>query len=355
MGEPNPSLPPNGPLELVEARTLFRAPAVRRRMAGSLARLASGRLLLAFVLGTGPQRRDDGAVMLAHSDDGGRTWDEPRPIYANPGWDCLPMGGLAPLGDDLLKLVVGRVRLDLARAGDEPFSDWSITATHSEDGGLTWSVPGPEIRLFPGWTELYGASNPHPIAGGSYLWATMGTLREDRGWHAGVTTTDARGEGFTPPVVIAQAPDRDFSDIDLVRLADGRFLAVIREQITRRSVFAHSADEGRSWTPIRETGFLGANIKLHRLRSGAVLCLYRDEDPARRGVSCSVSDDGGAAWRHVGRLYVADPSVPHRPGNLCGYPDVVPLDGDEFACVLHTYPDAEGHTDLHFMRLRDRT
>jgi hypothetical protein len=40
---------------------------------------------------------------------------------------------------------------------------------------------------------------------------------------------------FTPPVIIAAAPDRNFSDLDLIRLADGRFLAVIREHVTRQS------------------------------------------------------------------------------------------------------------------------
>src|SRR5690349_13960048 len=186
---------------------------------------------------------------------------------------------------------------------------------------------------------MYGASNPHPLGDGRYLFATMGTLGRDTGWHAGVTVLDGPGGQFSPPVIIAAAPDRDFSDTDLVRLADGRFLAVIREHLTKRSVFAHSADEGRTWTPIRPTGFLGANIKLLRLRSGAILCAYRDEDSPRRGVSVSVSDDGGEHWRFAGQLYAADAAVPHRPGVLCGYPDLLYIGERELVGVLHTYPD----------------
>lgn len=355
MTEPNPRLPADGPLEVVEARTLFRSSSVRRRMAGSLARLEGGRLLLAFALGTGPERRDDGAIVLASSDDDGATWDEPRPIFAYPGWDCLPMGGLAPLADGLLSLVVGRIRIDPTLGGDEPMTDWYVAATDSRDGGQTWSEPGPEIRLFPGWTELYGASNPHPLADGRYLWALMGTTGRDEGWHAGVAFSDARGEAFSAPTIIARAPDRNFSDTDVVRLSDGRFLAVIREHVTRQSFFAHSADEGQTWTEIQPTGFKGANLKLHRLRSGAVLCAYRDEDPARRGVGCSLSEDGGTTWRSIGQLYVAAPDIAHVPGSVCGYPDLVPIGGDELACVLHTYPDPTGRIDLHFLRLRDRT
>ena len=50
---------------------------------------------------------------------------------------------------------------------------------------------------------------------------------------------------------------RDYSDIDVVRLADGRFLAVIREHQTRQSVWSTSADEGATWSPIRPTAVQG--------------------------------------------------------------------------------------------------
>ena len=54
----------------------------------------------------------------------------------------------------------------------------------------------------------------------------------------------------------------------------------MREMVTRRSHQAWSADEGATWTAVVPTGFAGSNTKLFRLRSGAVGCLYRDEDPA---------------------------------------------------------------------------
>ena len=356
MPDPNPRFLPESPVEAAEVRVLFESPPVRHRGAGSLVRLDTGRLLLAFRLGSGPDRRNDGAIMLTHSDDDGRSWDEPFPIYAYPGWDSLPMGGLVRFSDDMLWLVLGRVVVDESLGGDEPFSRWYIAAIESRDGGHSWSEPSLEISLFPGWTEMYGASNPHRLADGRYLLAVMGTLGRDEGWRAGVTHLDVQEGGrFTAPVIIAAAPGRNFSDLDLVRLSDGRFLAVIREHATRQSFYAHSADEGQTWSVIRPTGFKGANIKLFRLRSGAVLCAYRDEDPERRGISCSVSGDGGETWRLAGQLYAADPGVAHRPGTLCGYPDLVSLGERQIACVLHTYPDADGRVDLHFLRLRDRS
>jgi hypothetical protein len=355
LGSPNHRLLADSPIEVVAARTLFRTTAVRQHNVGSLVRLATGCILLAFRAGTGPVRRNDGVVMVTHSDDDGETWADPAPLYAQPGWDCLSMGGLARLSDDLIRLIVGRIKLDFALGGPEPISDWYVCALDSRDGGRTWSEPGPEIRLFPCWTELYGTSNPHLLPDGRFLWACMGTLGRDTGWQAGVAFTGPRGDDFSPPTIFAAAPNRDFADLDVVRLADGHFLAVVREFVTKDSVSAHSHDDGRTWSPIRPTGFKAANIKLQRLRSGALLCVYRDEDPARPGVSCSVSDDGGETWRFCGQLYVAGADTTDAPGSPCGYPDIVSLDHDRLLCTLHTYPDPDGHVDLHLFQLADRS
>ena len=98
MNDPTPSLLPDAPLELLDARTIFATGQPRRRMAGGLARLPFGRLLLTFALGSMP-RRNDGAVMRSWSDDGGRSWADPLPLFAAPGWDCYPMAGPRPISD----------------------------------------------------------------------------------------------------------------------------------------------------------------------------------------------------------------------------------------------------------------
>jgi BNR repeat-like domain len=356
MAHPTPRLDPDGPLEVVDARTLFADAPPGRRSAASLVRIEStGRLLLCFSHVVGVELRNQAALVVSRSDDDGATWTEPLALYAYPGWFSLAMGGLARIADDNVKIMLGRILIDVSLGGTEPMTGWYVASATSRDGGESWSDPSPEIRLFPEWTELYGASNPHRLADGRLLWAVMGTLGRDLGWHAGVSVSDPEGDHIEPPTIIAQAAGRDYSDIDVVRLDDGRFLAVIREHQTRQSVWSTSADEGRSWSPIRPTSFLGSNIKLFRLRSGAIACAYRDEDPSRRGVSLSVTSDGGASWSSAGQLYAAGSDALHEPGSVCGYPDVVPLGaGAELGVVLHAYPSAEG-TQLHWLRLRDRT
>lgn len=355
MAQPTPILQPDGPLELVSARTLFEHRPVGRRSAASVVRIEStGRLLMCFSEIAGRALRNQAALMVSQSDDDGETWSEPLPVFAYPGWFCMSMGGVARVDDGNIKLLVGRILIDTSIGGTEPMTGWWVASSTSTDEGESWSEPSPEIRLFPEWTELYGASNPHPLADGRLLWAVMGTLGRDVGWHAGVSISDARGDHLGPPTIIAQEDGLDYSDIDVARLDDGRFLAVIREHKTRQSVWSTSADEGATWSPIRPTAFKGSNIKLHRLRTGAIVCAYRDEEPDRRGVSVSLTEDGGESWTALGQLYAAGPEALHEPGSVCGYPDLVDLGDGEIGAVLHSYPTADG-IELHWLRLRDRS
>jgi BNR repeat-like domain len=356
MADPRPRLVADGPLELIDARTLFADAPLGRRSAASLAKVEStGRILMTFSHVVGAELGNQAALMVTHSDDDGTSWSDPMAVFAQPGWFALAMGGFARIADDDIKLMLGRIQIDLSIGGTEPMTGWYVASTTTRDGGESWSDLSPEIRLFPEWTELYGASNPHRLSDGRLLWAVMGTHGRDLGWHAGVSVSDPAGEHIELPTIIAEAAGRDYSDIDVIRLDDGRFLAVVREHQTRQSVWSHSSDECRTWSAIQPTPFLGSNIKLFRLRSGAIACAYRDEDPARRGVSLSVSQDGGQDWTFWGQLYAADPDALHQPGSVCGYPDVVQLGSGDLACVLHAYPTAIDGTQLHWLRLRDRT
>src|SRR5262249_36585608 len=132
------------------------------------------------------------------------------------------------------------------------------------------------------------------------------------------------------------------------------FVVVIREMVTRRSVAAFSTDEGATWSAPVPTGFGGSNHNLTRLRSGALLCAYRDEDPNQYGVSLSVSNDG-RSWRFIGQLYRAAAGIRHEPTLYCGYQAIARISPTELLCVLHSYVDDRGHADLHQIRLVDNS
>ena len=353
MNDPCPNVLPSSPLQLISAKTLFASGTRVRRHFGGLHALPSGRLILTFMFGTMP-RTNDAGTMIAASDDLGESWSDPRPLYAVPSWDCFPNGGVRRVTDDRIRLFIGQYRFAPALGGKQPFSgDWFTRYIDSTDDGAHWTDPSDNVAVFPGWTEFYGSSNPHRLSDGRLMWAVQGTQRRDEDWRVGVSFTGAEGYDFSPPVIYASDPKLAYSDGDIVRLADGRFLTVLREHEVGGTYSCHSSDEGQTWTELRPTGFIGANFKLHRLRSGAIVCLYRDEDPARYGTSIGVSEDGGESWSWVGSLYFQPRSTRHRPGYFAGCPDLVETSDGNLAAILHTYEDDDGEMCLHFLRLRD--
>ena len=284
MADPTPRLEPGGPLEVIEARTLFADAPPGRRSAASMVRIEStGRLLMCFSHVIGVELRNQAALVVTHSDDDGATWAEPLALYAYPGWFCLAMGGFARIADDDVKLMLGRILIDLSIGGTEPMTGWYVASTTTRDGGE--SVVGPLARdpIVPRVDRALRreqSASARPTAGSS-----------GRSWgHAAATSAGTPGSvsatrtasTSSMPTIIAEADGRDYSDIDVIRLDDGRFLAVVREHQTRQSVTPIRADEGRTWSPIRPTPFLGSNIKLFRasLRGRRVCVPGRGPEPA---------------------------------------------------------------------------
>ena len=126
-----------------------------------------------------------------------------------------------------------------------------------------------------------------------------------------------------------------------MRLRDVRFLAVLREgtpphwshrsylvAVLREGTPPHwshrsyLADDGKTWTPYEQVNFKGQCPCLVQLRSGAVLCVYRDLEPGRPGMS--VSEDGGATWHWVGQIY----SGANGTATALGGPDILGRERD---------------------------
>jgi hypothetical protein len=226
---------------------------------------------------------------------------------------------------------IGGARLEIADASSPAQDAETVSITVPKDSATRSR-----------WRDATLVAAGLSIAGGGFLVAT---------YFRAATPAAATVRFGVAPVPGTRYPDQAIRAAISVS-PDGRFLAVVREHKTRQSVFSTSADEGATWSPIRPTAFKGSNIKLFRLRSGQVVCVYRDEDPAQRGVSVSLTGDGGESWTSLGQLYAAGPESLHEPGSVCGYPDLVALGGNEIGAVLHPYPDADG-IQLQWFRLRD--
>ena len=175
-------------------------------------------------------------------------------------------------------------------------------------------------------------------------------------WDMSVAFSSDGGRTFPDLSVMAsnRAELRMFNETDVLRLRDGRFLAILREgSAPKWSHRSYSSDEGRTWTPYEQVNFKAECPCLVQLRSGAILCAYRDvegntddnPDGIRPGISVSISEDDGESWRWVGQLYSG-------PNKDCGYPVIVRLADGRLFCTYYT-SFADGDCEVRGMWLSD--
>jgi hypothetical protein len=339
------------PIAITDRVLVVGAPPYRRRYGTSLRRLANGDLLACFHESAGRENLNDGAAVTVRSRDGGRTWEHPVAIYAEPGWNCGPISGVRVLPDGTVLAVVGKLQRTLSASttyGLE-MSRTHTFITRSTDHGVSWGELESIDGFWPFFTEMYGTNDPLVLSDGRLLFCIQGTREVNgHGWEAAVTTTIDGGRTFAKPTIIASSPTIDFNDTALARLDDGRILAMIRtEQPPYHAYQSYSADDGATWSEAKPAGFLGGTPCLYRLRSGALVCFYRDREPARPGVSCVLSSDNGANWTFIGQIYQA-------PDWFCGYPAVAQLSDDTFLCIYFT-AIVDGNSEVQGVFLRDRS
>ena len=112
-----PDLVQDAPIAVHQSRRLFTSDAPQAHYSASLAQLSSGRLVLVYSWSPGIQRRNNGVLLTSRSDDDGANWTTPEAIYAQPGWDCMHLGGLMRFSDTRLLLGLGRIQMDASLPG----------------------------------------------------------------------------------------------------------------------------------------------------------------------------------------------------------------------------------------------
>ena len=286
-----------------------------------------------------------GGVVGTWSRDGGHTWEEFLPIVAEPGWDWFGAQRLLRLGDGTLLMLVGKARWN---------TDLFLTfSSRSRDGGRTWEEIGPEINMFRVGSEPYGQGITQGLSGNRLMLGFQGADGKDALGKVGAAFSSDEGRTWTDLTVIASEPGIHFREADLLRLSDGRILTVIRtDEPPCEAYQSYSADEGKTWTPVRKTGFQGHCPRLFRLRGG-ILCVYRDMNPSHPGIGYSVTYDEGQSWHYGAPLYESSGAYGSW-GSACGYPAVVRLADDGIFCIFHTdFVDQD--SEIRGFFLRDET
>ncbi len=247
-------------------------------------RLANGDLLCVFYAGYGhvslprPDFRRGGRICSVRSPDDGRTWTAPRILFDGPLDDRDPH--IAQMRD-------GTVVCSFFTY--EPQPDHPVVCNTclvtSHDGGETWD-PQPRI-VAAGWPSSA------PVRELPDDTRILGVYREDGTTAYGgiIRSTDA-GQTWCEPIPIGKGSGvRLDAETDFVRLSDGRLFAALRGDRVNMH-FATSADEGLTWSPVKDIGFPGHCPHLTRLSTGEILLTHRL--PA---TALHVSRDEGRSWQ----------------------------------------------------------
>ncbi len=339
-------------LEVVDRVVIAGGTEPRSRALTGVQLLPNGDLLVGYRDGSDHLTTDDGAVMTVRSIDGGRTWQEPRPVVAIPGWDCAGGRGMVQTPDGGLLMYVFQ-----ARRSHHP--EVHVRPIRSSDNGHTWGPMGPELSIFSGWTEPNTSGQMHVLSNGRWMIPAYGAdsvsgisnptgaASDGSTSYSIVAFSDDEGETWNEMSIVAKDSQENFHELSITRLDNGKYLAVIRTQDPPFTSYqSYSDDEGKTWTSPEALPFAGQTPFLVELPSGAVMCAYRDRDPDRLGVSASITRDGGATWEFAAQLY-------RGTDWNCGYPGLVTLPSGEILCVYYSCYDSAGNSEVHGLFLRE--
>ncbi|HND63200.1 MAG TPA: sialidase family protein [Opitutaceae bacterium] len=295
-----PALPPPWDLEPTAAHP--------RSSEGSFATLASGRILFCYSqFNGGGDDSSPSAIAAIHSDDGGRTWSEPRIV--------VPTGDNQNLMSvSLLRLRSGSLAL-FYLAKKNKWLECHPFLRLSRDDGATWG-PAIPVGHAPGYFELNNDRAVQLRSGRLVLplsfYRTTGTADTQASWDSRALIlwcySDDEGQTWhesdtwwTMPAVSRSG----LQEPGVVELADGTLFSWSRTDQGAQFGF-RSTDDGRTWSPPVPTALQSpespAGIK--RLPgSSTLLAVYNDHSgrfpfqPGKRTpLVFAFSTDGGRTW-----------------------------------------------------------
>ncbi|WP_165235532.1 sialidase family protein, partial [Aquisphaera insulae] len=311
--------------------------------------LENGRTILVVY----PRGHGKGPILMKRSGDGGRTWSDRLPTPEN--WQTS-------LETPTIHRVIdaaGTKRLIL-------FSGlYPIRESVSEDDGATWTPLKP-IGEFGG---IVAMSSLVRLASGDYmaLFHDDGRYLRDRGIGRGggkegaftVFKTLSRdgGRSWTAPEAISSKPPLHLCEPGAIRSPDGRQLAVLLRENSRRrnSHLITSDDEGRTWSEPRELprSLTGDRHVAKFAPDGRLLVSFRDTAAGSPTAGDWVAwvgtyDDVVKGRNGAYRVRLMD----NRHGWDCGYAGVETLADGTFVLTTYGHWDADQPPYIVSVRLR---
>ncbi len=258
-----------------------------------LERTPAGRLYISWFSGGAKEPQLENFVLLSYSDDGGKTFTEPR-IMASPengtrAFDCGiwidPLGRLWYFfnrGDD-----VNAVHTTHARICENPDAETPV-----------WS---PEHQIGLDTPYCFRLNKPTVLSTGEWLLPITHAVEPIHAWFArakqlqGVAISKDEGKTWKLHGAI-HAPEWALEPMT-IELKDGRIWMLIRAG----GGFlweSFSEDRGETWSEGRATTIAspGARFFLRRLASGNLLLVNHYNFEKRSHLTAKISTDEGATW-----------------------------------------------------------
>lgn len=233
-----------------------------------VAHAASGRLIAVY-RDADKHVAERCAILYKTSGDLGRTWADARPLNAASG-HCPRVSwlrdGTPAIIDDMTNTIF---------FGDDAFEAFTPQAYAGAHIPLADRVLELPDGAFFTTGHTHRGNFPHP--------KTRQPTSEQMGYQS-----DNRGKDFYPLSVIAFDPCLVLCEASVARLADGRLLALMRENsfVYEPMYYCLSSDNGRTWTRPAPTPLIGHRPTLGLTSRGKLLVTYRNVGP----------DPGTAAW-----------------------------------------------------------
>lgn len=297
-----------------------------------IAVLPSGRWVCGFRAAPTKAGTEGQHVLIAISDDGGRTWPTvldpfiPPPVRGRPG--LFRAAYPTSLGGSRVLAVLCWVdhsdpALPFFNEQTEGLLDTRIFLSLSEDGGTTWSAP----RLI----DISPFSVPTPLTGPVLVlpageWALQFELNkpydDPEPWrHASILMFSSdRGRSWTQHTIVSRDPENRifYWDQRPAVLDDGTLLDLFwtydRTSAQYLNIHARrSTSAGRSWSEFWDTGVAGQPAQPVPLQDGRIVMIYVDRTAAP-AIKLRWSSDGGKTWPPATEMTLYQPELARQSG-----------------------------------------
>jgi hypothetical protein len=315
-------------------------------------------------------------TLMCRSRDRGQTWEAPwfAPDFDWSGTECPGLACLAdgtvimtefkyawyPLGEAKKRKAAGqRIAINTYRQEwklDFDESDWDRTvnpwargvdglyAHLSFDGGVTFEETV-KIDCRP-FDVGYSRTGVIELADGRLAYALAEAHDPLPDGIPFLVCSADKGRSWLTPTPILAKPVRRFCEPDIVEVAPGEILCLLRDSEEHRLYASRSCDGGASWSSPVATTIDGMPGHVIKLADGRLFCCY-GRRKAPFGIRAALSHDGGQTWDSANEIVLRD----DLPNGDLGYPTAVEYEPgrlfvcyygrnkDDLTCIQGTYVD----------------